>query len=206
MLIHLAPQFLTDENSGPNVEVQTVRIPELDLTLQGGVDLVTRRPYPNKRYQVACRRKGQKAIDGFFIATDARIDRLTVLSNWLINNTEVVTHELHLTVMDEDFQGVTTALKLFHATSHTLGGWSSRWPDHLDEITPASGTPRMETNSRTKKGNIQDRYANGRISHRKEVLVVPTVEEERLMVDASWVDRMPSVEDAFHAKVVPGIL
>lgn len=59
MLIHISPQFLTCEASGNDCEIVDLTIPELDLSLKGGSDIVSRRPFPNKRYVVASRKVGR---------------------------------------------------------------------------------------------------------------------------------------------------
>jgi hypothetical protein len=61
LLVHIRPKILA-----PWKEVQLVAltVEPFGLDLRGDVDLMTRRPYPNKDYAVACR-KGRKAIEGW---------------------------------------------------------------------------------------------------------------------------------------------
>ncbi|WP_255653935.1 DUF6012 family protein [Arsenophonus apicola] len=69
MLLHLSPRYYL-RYSDVQLDLIDVSVPELNLTLKGGVDIVARTPYPNKCYQIACRKKGRKAINGIFIETD----------------------------------------------------------------------------------------------------------------------------------------
>lgn len=66
MLIHLIPNILADRSHVP-CSLVDLTSPELGLNLIGGKELTARRPYPNKHYLVACRKVGQKAVNGFLV-------------------------------------------------------------------------------------------------------------------------------------------
>ncbi|MBY0574242.1 MAG: hypothetical protein K2P84_11215, partial [Undibacterium sp.] len=91
MLIHITPSFYTCEQSGANVELVDLRVDELGIHVRGGEDLVSRSPYPNKRYVVGCRKVGQKAINGILIETAEHVDIYTVVTRWAINAETIVT-------------------------------------------------------------------------------------------------------------------
>jgi hypothetical protein len=62
--MHIRPRLFSPFK---NVALIDLQINPLGIHLAAGVDLATRRPYPNKRFAVACRKEGQKAIDGGFL-------------------------------------------------------------------------------------------------------------------------------------------
>ena len=65
MLLHLSPTLC---NEGQAVALVDVHVLPFGLRLVGGVDVVARRPYPNKTYHVACRKVGRKAVRGILLA------------------------------------------------------------------------------------------------------------------------------------------
>ena len=66
MLIHITPRLLKPSSVGLTCGLIDVEVPELGLMLKEGRELVARTPYPNKRYLVASRKQGLKAIVGLF--------------------------------------------------------------------------------------------------------------------------------------------
>lgn len=101
MLIHLIPQIYTPY--AVPVRLIDVAIPELGLVLDGHKDLAIRRPFPNKRYWVACRKVGQKAIAGFLVESKAFVPAYTVTTRWAVNADTVLTHSVAHVVLDKDF-------------------------------------------------------------------------------------------------------
>jgi len=65
MRLHLEPKIL-NKYADIDAELVSVEVPEVGLKLIGDKEIVTRRPYPNKQYQVACRKKGKKSYLWFF--------------------------------------------------------------------------------------------------------------------------------------------
>ncbi|MEB1785431.1 DUF6012 family protein [Xanthomonas campestris pv. campestris] len=65
MLIHLAPRLLEPQGIPTRCELIDIAIAPFGLLLRNGIEVVARRPYPAKRYQVACRKIGRKAMKGF---------------------------------------------------------------------------------------------------------------------------------------------
>lgn len=200
MLIHATPRFYTCEQSGPNVELVDLRIDELGVFLQGGKDLTTRRPYPNKRYVVACRKVGQKAIDGILFETGAQIPAYTVVTRWAIHAEFIATHRVHYVVLDNDFESVTDNMVLWHAMSEGLGGWRSRWPEAHKDSVPASSQPRMQLSQEPQRsGPVEVRVTSPGSYERVETFPLPTVERERLL-SRRINDRIPSIESAYQIR------
>ena len=71
MLLHIRPRLIS---TFKHVALIDLEIEPIGLRLTGGVDLATRRPYRNKRYAVACRKRGQEAVNGILIKTKTPID------------------------------------------------------------------------------------------------------------------------------------
>ena len=88
MILHLIPKLFCPWQ---DVALLDLQIKSLGLHLKGGIDLVTRRPYPNKRVAVACRKQGQKAIEGILIDTKVAIDVAECVTRWTIGGAGIVT-------------------------------------------------------------------------------------------------------------------
>jgi hypothetical protein len=81
-LLHLCPRLLWPYKGAVIVDL---KINPLGLRLVGGVDLITRRPFPNKNYKVACRKRGHnKAFNGILIETAAPLDEFETVARWSI--------------------------------------------------------------------------------------------------------------------------
>ena len=84
MRLHLVPKIF-NKYADVTAELVSVEVPEIGLTLVAGIDIVTRRPYPNKAYHVACRKKGRKAITGLFVDVEEHLANFTVSTTWKVN-------------------------------------------------------------------------------------------------------------------------
>src|ERR1700738_95197 len=124
MLLHLLPRLFSLQFG--IVSVVDVEIPTLGLRLLGNVDLTTRRPYPNKHYAVACRKRGHKAVDGIFIETGEPVAHIDCITRWAVEAKAVVTHRVRYTLLDRDFDSASDHMLLWCAESDGLGGWSDR--------------------------------------------------------------------------------
>ena len=83
MLLHIRPQLFFPFSEA--VEIVELRLDPWGLQLRGGIDLVARRPYPNKRYNVACRRQRRKAIDGILVqVANSAVDEFHYTARWAI--------------------------------------------------------------------------------------------------------------------------
>jgi hypothetical protein len=197
MLIHITPRLLTCELSGHHCELVDLTIAELGLHLRNGKELVSRRPYPNKRYVVACRKSGQKAIDGILIETPSPVTEFSAVSRWAIAGELVVRHRVNYAVLDNDYDAVSDSMTLWYAT---YSGLKSRVPDSMpDGWTPASTQPRMDLSPDTARmGAILNRTVDGLIVERTETLRMRTIERCRLLDESRAVrDRLPTLSSAF---------
>ena len=199
MLLHIIPRIHAFRASEPECRLVDVRCDALDLHLQEGVELTARRPYPNKNYLVACRKVGQRAINGLLIATDQRLDQFAVETRWAVGAERVVTHRVRYFVLDTEFDAVTEEMTLWcgRAEPH----WPSRWPEWAIGIAPIDAQPVMEIFPRIHRaGTCVDRVEDFRVVERSEVFQLPTVERERIAPAAardSWFGRVPELEHAF---------
>src|SRR5579863_7814659 len=101
MLLHIRPRlFLRDKR---RCELTELAVEPFGLHLRGGVELATRRPYPNKRFHVACRKEGQKAINGLLIETRDHVSEFSTVARWTVEAAPPVTHRVTYTIIDQDF-------------------------------------------------------------------------------------------------------
>lgn len=114
MLLHLHPRLFSDF---ADVELVDLSIDPLRLKLRGGVDLMTRRPLPNKHYAVACRRQGRKAINGIFIDTDKPVTEFLYTARWAIHADFICTHKVHYQLLDAEFDAASDSMVLWYAYS-----------------------------------------------------------------------------------------
>ncbi|KIZ48457.1 hypothetical protein UM91_22020 [Pseudomonas oryzihabitans] len=201
MLLHIIPRLYTHRGSEPPCELIDFHCPALGLRLRNGIDIVARRPFPNKNYQVACRKIGQKAWNGFMIETNERVREFTTLTRWAVGGERVVNHQVQYIILDDEFDAISGDMLLWHGTSE----WSQRYPQVAEQWSPASAHPRMELTPSERNGHYADRLdSRGRIVERSEVFQVHTLERERIQNVAGRIlsDRIPPTEPAFPAIVV----
>lgn len=204
MLLHLVPRLYFTRFDARQCELVDFHCPALGLKLRSGIELVARRPYPNKNYLVACRKVGQKAIDGFLVETTKRVTEFTAVTRWAVGGDRVVNHQVQYFILDDELDAVSESMGLWYGTSGTLGTWTSRWPDVAKDWSPAAAQPRMELFARERAGHYADRLDNqGRILERSEVFQMHTIERERIEQRGGLIlpDRLPSVATAFPAAV-----
>lgn len=183
MLLHLSP---TLRNEGRAVALVDVRVLPLGLRLIGGVDVVARRPYPNKTYHVVCRKFGRKAVRGFLVVTPAALTSWTVVTRWALDAEVLVIHTVRYQLLDGDFDAASDSMTLWYGTDAELGGWSDRIPAcHAGKGTMVV-EPRMVAAP-------PDRF---------ETFRLPTIEPERLL-NSVLDDRLPRLADAFHLPPIP---
>lgn len=209
MLIHLTPRFYL-QYSDVQVDLVDIEIPELGVTLKNNVDLMVRTPYPNKKYKVVCRKKGQKAIKGFLIETDKRLDDFTVIARWSVTVgggeiKTVVSHTTHFHVIDSDYDAISEYQIIWSGFYNTP--YASRLNEEQKKWIPAGDQPRMilleKDDSEGARFNQRYNHINhdSLITERVEFYTVPTVERERLTTPFFGNDRFPSIDDAFQATV-----
>jgi hypothetical protein len=200
MLIHIQPRFFTCGTSGPTVALIDVRVPELDLTLREGTDLVARQPYVNKRYWVAMRRQGRLALQGLRIETPTHLDSFTVETRWAINAGVLAIHRVSHIVLDAEFDAVSDHLLLWHRLSDGASGmWSRRWPDCYGDRPAVDVQPGMTLSPSTRERALPVTYTR---THPGEIICcetlhMHTLERDRLL-PRPHLDRLPPPESAFH--------
>jgi hypothetical protein len=198
MLIHLIPNILADRSHVP-CSLVDVTSPELGLNLIGGKELTARRPYPNKHYLVACRKVGQKAVNGFLVETQGPVREFTVVTRWAVAASHIATHSVRYILADEEFDTVTEEMMLWSATHPSQGEYKSRYPVGVTYGSPLESQPRMEVFKRIERvGEFTDQLdMHGAVIERSEVFRLPTIERDRLSTSV-FGDRMPAIENAFR--------
>lgn len=200
MLIHISPQFLTCEASGNNCEIVDLTIPELDLALKGGVDIVSRRPFPNKRYVVASRKVGRRAMRGLLIEAPNHIRSFTAHARWAVDAEVIVHHKVKYLIEDTDFDAVSDYMVLWYKYQQEGVDYAARFIDPKPGSTPANTQPRFDLRpTASRMGDIQDRIENGIIVERVETFRLPTIESQRILSPFGGRHRIPSLESAFHS-------
>jgi hypothetical protein len=128
MLLHIIPKLFSTVR---DCTIADLTIEPFGLQLRGGVELRTVRPYLNKRYAVAARRIGRKALDGILIETPEPISAYSYTARWAIEAQHLVTHHVTCKLLDRDFDAASEDSVLWYAHSESLGGWISREPDQI---------------------------------------------------------------------------
>lgn len=202
MLIHVTLKFYMPYSDFVP-KIVDIAIPDLNLVLKGRVDVEARKPYPNKCYFVACRKKGRKAMDGILIDTGDghRLSDFELITRWNLGGS-TVTHRVKMNITDTEFDAVTDKIILWSGFS---GKFLPRHPTGTENWLPASCQPRMillpEDNKSDRDDDIKNirfnKSPNSIIKERIERYVVPTVERTRLNGSIPLGDRVPPQDDAF---------
>ena len=198
MLMHLIPKIV---NGYADVDTALVdiHVPELDLTLREGKEVMVKKPYPNKTHHVVCRKVGRKAINGIFIRTDMAIDKFSVVTRWLINAERVVKHVVNYTLLDNDYNCISDDPLNWSRTRE--GEFECRAPQHLKPYTPLESTVCMqvlfEGDSTFKKYGFRDTFEDGMLVIREEELRLHTIRYERLLHWQEMSGRLPVIGDSF---------
>ncbi|MBO9740860.1 hypothetical protein J7432_18085 [Xanthomonas axonopodis pv. begoniae] len=106
MLIHISPRLLEPRGISTRCELIDITVAPFGLVLRNGIEVVARRPYPNKRYQVACRKIGRKAMNGLLIETTGTVDAFRVVTRWAVEGEMLCTHEVNYSLADQDHDAV----------------------------------------------------------------------------------------------------
>lgn len=139
MLIHFCPRLLTPAGFDLPCELIDIRIKEFDLHLLGGRDVVARHPLPDKRYHVACRKSGCKAVNGLLVDVEKHVPLFTVDTRWSIDAEVVLRHRVEYVVLDAEHDAVSDYMLL----------WCDEVPNYfLGQSTPAMQVPLMEPDAR----------------------------------------------------------
>lgn len=185
MLIHITPQIRRPPIPGFDLECRLVdlAIPEFGLALKEGSDLLTRKPYPNKNYFVACRR-GRRAVSGLFLETPEPVRQFTTVTRWSLAAEVLVTHRVRYIVLDDDFDAATDNMVHWFA----FRDFQSRLPPFARDWAPVKAQPCMDVlrGHSERVGDVVDvTTRSGLIEEREETFRMPTVERRRLIPEAS---------------------
>ncbi|WP_394222704.1 DUF6012 family protein [Alteromonas gracilis] len=200
MLLHLIPKII-NKYAYVTVSLVDITIPEFNLTLRGGIDIITRKPYPNKAHHVVCRKVGRKAINGIFIETGKKHSNFSVETRWSLDAEQVITHRVNYTVLDSDYDCISD--DPLNWTKTREGNFKCRTPERLAKYSPLESKVAMEVlfegNSSPKKCFYTDTFENGLLIKRVEESHIPTIEYDRLQHWQEMSGRIPSLDDAFRA-------
>lgn len=136
------------------------------LLSKGAAAISARRPYPNKRYSVVCRKQGNKAIDGLLIETDEGKMQIKVTTRWSVGENFIATHLVHYELVDDDFGAATEHMGLWHATHLASTHWPDRFPEWARGLSSCEVEPKMEVVPGVKKQceDIRDEQLGGNLS------------------------------------------
>ena len=200
MLIHITPRFYIPRYIPMPISecrLLSLRIEQLGIELKGA-DLVSRRPYPNKRYWVASRHIGRKSLIGILLQTPGHVPSFTVIARWAVNEEHIVAHEVEYRIADADFNAASDNMILWNELQLVEGSFASRTTTMQ---SPLLAQPRMEIfadlpEGETRRTSVEDTVSADRfIVLRREVFTMPTIEPERLFC-TEINKRMPSIESA----------
>ncbi|MFM4785444.1 DUF6012 family protein [Aeromonas veronii] len=187
MLIHIVPKIIIRNPSQQQCwELVDISSEELGISLKGGLDVVARRPYPNKQYLVACRKKGQKAFNGLFIQSQSFKDKFSVVTRWAFLDEQIVTQVTHYEVLDRDHDAVTDCAM----------SWERRHAS-LEGFPPVAIQPMMDPERSTLKSDVTDSVVDGVIVRREIKLPIYTQSAESVLNALHFQDRCPAISDAF---------
>jgi hypothetical protein len=176
MLWHIRPRLFSPFRHVALVDLEFV---ELGISLTGGADLATRRPYRNKGYAVGCRKRGHKAVDGILIETARRLDAFRCRARWAVEAERVLIHEVQYSLLDDDFDAASDDTMLWNAWCADLGGWSDRRPAWwTEDVTPVCAEPVMHAvvskeNSRVRETTDEEDF--GFVLRRQQSFAMPTI-------------------------------
>lgn len=181
MLIHITPRLYAPFR---NIIVVDMDIEPFGLHL-GAAELKAGRPYPNKRWAVACRRPWRKAMDGVLIETREFIEKFDCRMRRAVEASVVVTRQVEYTIVDRDFGAASDKTMLWSGCCAELGGWPERRPAWWKPgLAPVHAQPAMEIDPfATRKTAAEDVVdaETGWIVTRRERFTMPTIEPERLL-------------------------
>jgi Family of unknown function (DUF6012) len=161
-LYHIRPRFYGPEISAKLVELH---VDALGVHLLGK-ELRTGHPYPNKNYDVGCRRIGRKHIDGFLLSLSDWPPDFEVRAHWAIaEELAVVKHKVRYKLIDKKFAAASDDMTLWYAA----GNFGDRY-------LWAKETPRIEA-----EPCMRTRTKGKWLANKTEMFELPTIEPERIL-------------------------
>lgn len=183
-------------------------IPEINLTLKHGVDIDTRKPYPNKNYFVGCRKQGRKAMEGLLIDIPEHQNKFTAIYRWNNEEEGIVTHKVNYIVLDNEFDLVSDNMMLW--LSIRGSDFKNRTPEKMKHAhddksrsnAPVNLQPRMDLIQGVRVGHFKENVNDyGLIDFREETFTLPTIPREQYEF-LNFNARLPSFNNAFSIKTV----
>lgn len=194
-IIHFTPQIQAPPSVLP-LDLVDVKCEELGLALQNGRDTTVRRPWPNKHYQVVCRKVGRKAVLGWRVERSSIPTEFTVVTRWALAAEELLTHTVRYEVLDQDFDLVSDQVSM--STASACGNFESRWPADAMQWTPVQLQPCMSLVPYKGRGGkiVEKAGLCGLLEDRHETLSMHTLERGRF---ETWcfANRLPNSAAAF---------
>lgn len=182
MLIHITPQTIECAENCV-ISVKSVEVPELGVFLSGGKEVIQRKPYRNKRYLVACRKIGNKAVSGIIFETNNFINEYTSITKWEIqiySQHFIATHIVKYKLLDNEFDLASDNILLWTG----FDNFENRKPPIYNDAPPIKAWPCYDFLYRDRVGTFTDTYHDDYlISKREEIFILPTVESERLKIE-----------------------
>ncbi|MDS1820758.1 DUF6012 family protein [Vibrio parahaemolyticus] len=205
MLYHITPQIRCSKYGNIAIELLDITIPELDLNLKEGSDVVVRKPYPNKNYLVACRKIGKKAIDGILINSEVKLSEYTVITRWVLNRELVISHVVKNRVLDDEHELVSDNMCNLYGTTIDNKNYPHRFPQwFLDaNVSPLQANTCMDIDSQVIEGYLCGDERTSMLGNQKVILSrvqcrdLPTVSLEQV-IRGGLSDRFPEISDAFN--------
>jgi hypothetical protein len=185
-------------------ELVDFSIEKWNVKLDGHNDLITKRPYKNKSYQVASRRIGRRAVDGIFFEVEGLVSEFTTVSHWLHDYGSVVEHVVHYKVIDTDYDAISDDTTMWHGASPKLGGWEPRWPVGVVP-NPARHEHKMtlEDSPSDRPDVVLEYGLDGLACYREETFRLPTLQRDRVVNHLNMFAKrvVPDITDAIKVTI-----
>lgn len=191
MLIHLTPSVYNPYKDVP-VEIISLHIEELDLTLTGNEDLTLRKPYANKCWYVACRKVGNKAMVGIIIDSPVVLEDFTLRVEYKIRGIQH-TQVTHYYVYTKDLNIVSDC-----SLAWTLSQ-PDRTPSILRNLSPLEITQSRSVDVKKLMQKYHEVKEKGEGSFAESCLLIPSIEFKQLKEARK--DRVPPKKDWFVWRV-----
>lgn len=120
VLIQLTPTFMMCRDSGKACKVIDLTIPEFNLKLVGGKDIVERRPHANNMHLVVSPKSSRRALVGVLFELAQPVKKFVCTTRWAISAELVAEHVVQYELADDDYDAATTRMTLWEAQAKTL--------------------------------------------------------------------------------------
>ena len=197
MFYHIRPKIYCRNHA----VLTDLTIPEMGLKLDGGRELDTKQPYPNKMFKVASRKGGRKAVDGILVETNSFIRYFSYLARWMVDGSMLVEHTVSVTLDDEEFDLASDDPKL--QLGFPALGWTVRRPAETFAVAANALDARMEFESGSSfvfQIPTEDSSGDGMIFARRQSILIPTIEMRRLQ-EGPLTKNPPLLKDSFKSEI-----